>query len=83
MRIGGVLLGAGMVLNLQPGDYLYGDQPVRFILSTLVEARYDWDTDWVVLQGTEKAPLGGPWRARRLQVRVSALARALALSATA
>lgn len=78
MLIGGVILGAGMVLDLEPGDYLYGEGRVRFTLERVVETREDWDTQWVILTGYEKAP-HGPWRARRIQVRVSALKRSLSL----
>ncbi len=82
MRLDGVLLGAGMVFDIQPGDYLYGEGPVRFTLNTVIEVRHEWGCDWVVLEGMEKRPLGGPWRSRRLQVRVKSLARSQVLSAT-
>ncbi len=82
MMIGGVLLGAGMVLEIAQGDYLYGDGRVRFTVETIVGQRRDWDCDWVILTGIEKRPHGGPWRPRRLQVRVSALSRSLAAPAT-
>ncbi len=83
MMIGNVILGAGMVLDIAPGDYLYGDGRVRFTIETIVGTRREWDCDWVILTGIEKRPQDGPWRPRRLQVRVSALARCLALPVTA
>lgn len=79
MQLGGVILGAGMVLEFDPGDYLYGDGRVRFTLAQVLEVRQEWGGDWVVLTGTEKLPQG-PWRARRVQVRVSALKQALAVT---
>lgn len=82
MKLGGVILGAGMVLDLSHGDYLYGDGRVRFTVERIVGTRTEWDCEWVILTGMEKQPQSGPWRSRRLQVRVSALSRCLALPMT-
>lgn len=76
MELGGVLLGAGMVLTFVEGDYLYGNGPVQLTLERIVETRIEWDVAWVVLTGREKTSLG-VWRDRRLQARVSALKKAL------
>lgn len=79
MKLGGVILGAGMVLDIAHGDYLHGEGRVRFTIERIVGTRFNLDCEWVVLTGVEKRPNGGPWRPRRLQVRVSALSRSLAL----
>lgn len=78
MLLGGVMLGAGMILELYDGDYLYGEGPIRFTVETIVETREEWGCEWVIMTGKEKKPLG-PWRERRVQVRVSALKGALAV----
>lgn len=80
MQLGGVLLASGMVLEFGDGQYLYGDGPVRFTVETVVETREEWGCSWVILTGLEKAPQG-PWKPRRIQVRVSALKAALTGSA--
>lgn len=75
MLLGGVILGAGMHLNINSGDYLHGDQPISFILRRVV-CRVG--PDWVVLDGQQQPTPSTPWRPRRLQVRVDALRRCLA-----
>lgn len=75
MHIGGVLLGSGMIMNLLPGDYLFGDQRVRFMVGEIVCA----EADWVILDGYERPTAASPWRLRRIRVRVTAIKRSLAL----
>jgi hypothetical protein len=79
MQFGGMMLGAGMIMVFEEGDYLYGQGPVRFTLQRVVETRHEWGCEWIVMTGQEKAPLG-PWRERRIQVRTSALKKALTLT---
>lgn len=79
MELGGVMLAAGTVLQFAPGEYLYGDGQVRFTVEQVVEVREEWGCDWVILTGSEKAP-EGPWRPRRIQVRVSCLKAAMVLT---
>ena len=76
MELGGVLLGAGMKLEVREGDYLYGNGTVVFTISRIGNVVEDWDGEWVVLEGQEKQ-LHGPWRPRAINVRVSALSRSL------
>lgn len=76
MHIGGVLLGAGMEMNLLPGDYLFGEIRVKFLVGEIVCAM----EDWVILQGYERPTERSPWRARRIRVRITALKRSLALA---
>lgn len=76
MELGGVMLAAGMVLEVRPKDYLYGEGLVRLTIAEILEVREEWDCLWVVLTGQEKVPQG-PWRRRRIQIRVSALKTAL------
>lgn len=80
MKIGGVILGAGMILHIAPGDYLYGSGPVRFMLARVIETRRDWNADWVIMEGIEQPSPAQGWRPRRIQVRVSALEGALRLA---
>lgn len=82
MELGGVMLAAGMVLEVQAKDYLYGEGLVRLTVGEILEVREDWNCQWVVLTGQEKVPQG-PWRARRIQIRVSALKTALSLTGAA
>lgn len=79
MQIGGVLVGAGMQLLLRPDDYLHGENEVTFVIARIVEARYEWDCDWLVVDGDEQPTPTSPWRACRHQIRVSCLKRCLAL----
>lgn len=76
MHIGGVLLGAGMEMNLLPGDYLFGEIRVKFLIGEIVCA----EAGWVILEGYERPTTQSPWRARRIRVRVTALKRSLALA---
>lgn len=76
MEIGGILLGAGMMLEVQQGDYQYGEGPVRFTITTVKTVTEDWDGHWVLLEGQEKLP-HGPWRVRHIKVRTTALKRSL------
>ncbi len=73
MHIGGVLLGAGMTLALEPDDYLGGDEPAVFTVHTIAFA----DADWVVLDGVCHPTAHRPWLGCRLHVRVDALKRSL------
>lgn len=75
MFIGGVLLAAGMELDLLPGDYAHGERPVRFIIERVVSRTHEW----VSLIGHERATATRPWRQCRVSVRVAALKRSLAL----
>jgi len=74
MRIGGVILGAGMEMILLPGDYLNGHERVKFMVGEVVCT----DNDWVILDGYELPP-DRPWCQRRVRVRVTALKRSLTL----
>lgn len=80
MEIGGVLVYAGMQLDIAEGDYLYGAGRVSFLLGRVVEIRREWGISWVILTGAETPPSAPAWRPRRLQVRVEALKRSLALA---
>lgn len=75
MQLGGVILGAGMQLNINSADYLHGDRPVCLILKRVVCQV----GEWVILEGQQQPTPTTPWRPRRLQVRIAALARSLAL----
>lgn len=75
-RLGGVILGAGMILDIAHGDYMYGHGPVKMILRQVIDVRHEWDQDWVIVDGQEKID-NGPWRYRRIQVKVKALSRSL------
>lgn len=75
MHIGGVMIGAGMLLQLEPGDYLRGTRPVSYLIQQVLAVRFEQQSHWVLLDGLERPP--GPWRPRRLQVRVVALKRSL------
>lgn len=79
MELGGVLLGAGMELNLKAGDYLDGPGIVRFMIEKIVGTRQEHNADWVILVGRELPSATGGWRDRRIQVRVQALKRSLLL----
>lgn len=79
MHIGGIILGAGMVMDIGQGDYRHGDVPVSFTLRRIVSVHTVDGEDWVVLEGHERPDATHIWRARRLLVRVSALKRSLAL----
>jgi hypothetical protein len=73
MLIGGVLLGAGMELDLRPGDYASGERPVRFIIERILNRT----SEWVSLTGYERASETRPWRVCRVYVRIVALKRSL------
>lgn len=75
MFIGGVLLGAGMELDLLPGDYAHGERPVHFVIERVVGRTHLW----VSLVGHETATATRPWRQCRVYVKVTALKRSLAL----
>lgn len=77
MVLGGVLLAAGMEMDIAEGDYHYGRGRVRFLVQHIVAVREDWGETWVVMQGNESPHHAHCWRPRRLQVRVSALKRSL------
>lgn len=77
MYIGGVLLGAGMELALQPGDYAHGERPVHFIVDQVIGRT----AEWVSLVGHERATATRPWRHCRVYVRIAALKRSLSLGA--
>lgn len=78
MLIGGVMLGAGMELDLRPGDYRDGTSRIRFILHHIVGPSCD-TTQWIVLDGYDQPGTATPWKARRVHVRIAALKRSLAL----
>jgi hypothetical protein len=77
MMIGGHFLAAGDELHIAEGDYLYGSGPVRMVLRTVIAVREEWGHEWVVLDGQEKVRNNGPWRYRRLQLKVDALRKSL------
>jgi hypothetical protein len=74
MLIGGVLLAAGMELQLQPGDY-DGDREIHVIVQRVIGR----GGDWVSLVVLELASATSPWRVCRLKVKVTALSRSLTL----
>lgn len=80
MQIGGVILGAGMVLDLHAGDYLTGAGPLRFVVERILGTRQQDSAEWVVLTGVEQPTPVSAWRTRHLLVRVSALSRCLVLA---
>ena len=75
MHIGGVLLGAGMVLSLLPGDYFNGNDRLRFMIGRVVGV----DGVWVILDGYQRPTPACGWRSRRVRVRIEALKRSLSL----
>jgi hypothetical protein len=77
MQLGGVILGAGMPLNIAEGDYLYGTGDIYLIIKSILSVHEESGTEWVVIDGQEKIRNNGPWRYRKVQVRVSALKKAL------
>lgn len=76
MHIGGVLLGAGMVLSLLPGDYLNGRTRLRFMIGSVVGT----DGVWVILDGYQRPTATSTWTSRRVRVRVEALKRSMAVA---
>lgn len=74
--LGGVLVGAGMVLNLAQQDYLFGPGEIRFTVGSVCEV--DGTGEWVSLEGRAKKQ-DGPWENRQIMVRVSALKKSLVL----
>lgn len=82
MMLAGMMLGAGMVLEIDPGDYRADDDlpdndMMRLCLRQVVEVFDAWDGQWALMTGTQKLP-EGPWRERRVGVRTRALRRSLA-----
>lgn len=75
MLIGGVMLGAGMELRLEPGDYAHGERPVHFVIERIINRT----AEWVSLVGHEQPSATRPWRLCRVNVRVDALKRSLSL----
>lgn len=80
MLIGGVILGAGMVLDLALTDYRNGPGPIRFTVDRVVATCRADNADWVVLDGTEHPGPASAWRSRRVAVLISSLRRCLVLS---
>lgn len=74
--VGGVLLGAGMVLALTAKDYLGGDRRMDFMLERVVAA----NDDWVTMDGTSRPTETTSWQYVRVQVRVAALKRSLSVA---
>ncbi len=81
MELGGVLLGAGMILDIAKEDYLDGDQRIEFMIEQIIETRRERQCNWVVLEGMQRPNAITGWRSRRIQVRVSALKRSLVVVA--
>lgn len=77
MLIGGVLLAAGMELQLQPEDY-DGDREIHVVIQRVVGR----GGDWVSLVARELASASSPWRVCRIKVKVAALNRSLTLKRT-
>lgn len=75
MHIGGVLLGSGMEMSLLPGDYLDGENRLRFMIGQIIGI----DDDWIILDGYQRPTATSAWTARRVRVRICALKRSLAL----
>lgn len=75
MHIGGVLIGAGMELDLAPGDYQFGENRIRFLIEQVVDVH----RDWIVVDGTARPTPVLPWQPMRLQIRVDALKQSLTL----
>lgn len=81
MYVGSLLLSVGDELQIAEGDYRYGSGPVHLLVRQILELREEWGVQWVVLQGLEPPNHAGPWRPRKLQIRVDALKRSLTLRA--
>lgn len=77
MELGGVILGSGMILKISPGDYLYGDHTIVFMVERILEVRTHEGHSWALLKGLERPGVNNPWRSCRVEVRVSALKRSL------
>ncbi len=77
MHIGGVLLGAGMVLSLAPADYRQGGAAIRFTIGEVIETYYEDGLEWVVLDGAVRPTPTSTWHPCRVQVLVAALKRSL------
>ncbi len=78
MQLGGVILGAGMVLELTDDDYLYPVGALRFTVQRIMATTVKDGEHMVLLEGVEKVP-EGPWRNSTIVVRVSSLSRCLRL----
>ena len=79
MKLGGVLLGAGMELTITPADHRMGDGPISFMLHRVVGLCTEQGCDWVVLDGLQRPSPTTTWLPRRLHVRVDALRRAMGI----
>lgn len=75
MKLGGVILASGMVLNIAHGDYKHGSGAISFTLLHVIGV----DHGWVTLDGDVRPSAVTPWASRRIQVRVSALRRSLGI----
>lgn len=82
MQLGGIILGAGMVLELTGEDYLYPVGTIRFTVRRILGRTTKDNEQWVLLEGVEKQPAGGPWRDSTVLVRVSSLSKCLQLWAS-
>lgn len=82
MELGGVMLAPGMILEVAQKNYLYGNGVIRLTVREIVGVREEWGCNWVILTGQEKVPQG-PWRSRRIQVKVSALKASLSMTGAA
>ncbi len=74
MYIGGVLLAPGMVLGLQPDDYLDGTERIELLVQRILSTDGD---KWIVLAGLQRPDAHYGWRPRRVKVRVRALKRSM------
>lgn len=79
MHIGGVILGSGMELSLEPDDYVGGTGRLHYLITRVVALHVEHGAQWVILTGLVRPTPVTPWRSRRLQVRVTALKRSLGL----
>lgn len=73
MFIGGILLGAGMVLDLRPGEYRSCTGDLQFLHQHVVDTLHEDGEDWVILSGLQRPTAVNPWRPRIIRVRVAAL----------
>lgn len=79
MELGGVMLGSGMILDIADGDHHPGAGRIRFLLQHIRDTRTRAGQLWVTLDGLERPDATTPWRPLRVEVRVDALKRCLAL----
>lgn len=81
MVLGGVLLAAGVELDIANGDYKYGTGRVNFLVKEILEIREEYGERWIVLQGHQRPGRHAGWMPRKIQVKVNALKASMILNA--